>query len=202
MRESDAQWAGLIGTRTASDSHSRAVVSSVNSDGSYQVVLDNTSTQVRCEPWCAASSGDRVLVTIMADGKCAAVGKLQGVSYGGFGSSSILGRAILGKMVLGSEGGGSSDGDEPPDSAGGGNLPTVTEADNGKVLMVVGGEWAAAKLPVYAGSYSVTPTADGLSVSTAGSYMEKNMTVNPIPYSETSNNSGGSTIYIASEVEK
>ena len=31
-------------------------------------------------------------------------------------------------------------------------LPTVTTSDNGKVLMVVGGTWAAAELPVYDGT--------------------------------------------------
>jgi hypothetical protein len=31
-------------------------------------------------------------------------------------------------------------------------LPTVTTSDNGKVLMVVGGTWAAASLPVYDGT--------------------------------------------------
>lgn len=32
-----------------------------------------------------------------------------------------------------------------------GELPEVTTADNGKVLMVVSGAWAAADLPVYTG---------------------------------------------------
>lgn len=32
-----------------------------------------------------------------------------------------------------------------------GGLPEVTTADNGKVLMVVSGAWAAADLPVYTG---------------------------------------------------
>lgn len=35
-----------------------------------------------------------------------------------------------------------------------GGLPTVTSADNGKVLMVVNGAWAAASLPVYNGGVS------------------------------------------------
>ena len=36
-------------------------------------------------------------------------------------------------------------------SGGSGGLPSVTSADNGKVLMVVQGAWAAANLPVYNG---------------------------------------------------
>lgn len=39
-------------------------------------------------------------------------------------------------------------------------LPTVTASDNGKVLMVVNGAWAAADLPVYDGS--VLPSARGV----------------------------------------
>lgn len=35
-----------------------------------------------------------------------------------------------------------------------GSLPTVTSSDNGKVLMVVNGAWAAASLPVYNGGVS------------------------------------------------
>ena len=108
----------------------------------------------------------------------------------GAGASSVLGAGVLGTMVLASGG-----------SSGSRLLPMISEADNGKILTVVGGQWAAASLPVYAGSYSLTPTADGFTVPTAGAYMEQNMTVNPVPYSETSNNSGGTTIYVASEVE-
>lgn len=40
-------------------------------------------------------------------------------------------------------------------------LPTITATDNGKVLMVVNGAWAAASLPVYDGS--VLPSASGVS---------------------------------------
>lgn len=36
--------------------------------------------------------------------------------------------------------------------AGGGGLPEVTASDNGKVLTVVNGAWAAASLPIYDGS--------------------------------------------------
>ena len=32
------------------------------------------------------------------------------------------------------------------DEHGGGGVPSVTPADNGKILMVVNGEWAAAEL--------------------------------------------------------
>ena len=36
----------------------------------------------------------------------------------------------------------------------GATLPSVTAADNGKILRVVGGAWAAASLPVYSGGVS------------------------------------------------
>lgn len=40
-------------------------------------------------------------------------------------------------------------------------LPTVTTADNGKVLTVVNGTWAAASLPVYTGESTFVPAATG-----------------------------------------
>ena len=81
------------------------------------------------------------------------------------------------------------------------SLPDVGEEDNGKVLMVSNGAWAASSLPTYEGDYEVTPTADGQTLSTAQKLMEGDVTVKAIPYYETSNESGGNTLYIASEVE-
>ena len=41
------------------------------------------------------------------------------------------------------------------------SLPTVTSSDNGKVLIVVNGAWAAASLPIYAGESTFVPAATG-----------------------------------------
>ena len=81
------------------------------------------------------------------------------------------------------------------------SLPDVGEEDDGKVLMVSNGAWAASSLPTYEGDYEVTPTADGQTLNTAKKLMEGDVTVKAIPYYETSNESGGNTLYIASEVE-
>lgn len=51
----------------------------------------------------------------------------------------------------------------------------------------------------YKGDYEVTPTLEGETLPTKQKLMEENLTVNPIPIYETSNNSGGTTVYIAKE---
>lgn len=80
-------------------------------------------------------------------------------------------------------------------------LPPVTEADNDKVLTVVNGKWAAAELPKYNGAYDVTPLADAsTTLLTAQKFMDGNVTVNKIPYYETSNEDDGETVYIGTEV--
>lgn len=87
-------------------------------------------------------------------------------------------------------------------TGGGGGLPDVTPEDEGKVLTVIGGAWAAAQLPKYDGEYEVVPQAHGaVTLETAQKYMDANVTVTKIPYFETSNATGGETAYIASEVE-
>ena len=53
----------------------------------------------------------------------------------------------------------------------------------------------------YDGPYEVTPDTLGRSLATEGRYMTENVSVKAIPYYETSNEAGGSTLYIASEVE-
>lgn len=84
----------------------------------------------------------------------------------------------------------------------GAGLPAVTPEDEGKVLTVIGGAWAAAQLPKYDGEYEVVPQAHGaVTLETAQKYMDANVTVTKIPYFETSNATGGETAYIASEVE-
>lgn len=81
--------------------------------------------------------------------------------------------------------------------SGGTGLPPVTAEDNGKFLGVVNGKWAAASLPVYDGTYEITPNAyEGYTLSTAQTYMEADIKISKIPYSEVSNNSGGTTANI------
>lgn len=53
----------------------------------------------------------------------------------------------------------------------------------------------------YEGSYDVTPTVDGLTMNTKEKYMKENVNVMPIPYYDVSNTSGGTTVYIADELE-
>ncbi len=53
----------------------------------------------------------------------------------------------------------------------------------------------------YKGAYSVTPAIGMQTLPTAQKYMEKDLTVNGIPYYQTSNASNGETVYIGTEVE-
>ena len=81
-------------------------------------------------------------------------------------------------------------------------LPAVTEEDDGKILMVKGGAWTPGELPKYDGAYEVTPLADeATTLLTKEKYLDSNVTVNKVPYYETSNNEGGETVYIAREVD-
>ncbi len=81
-------------------------------------------------------------------------------------------------------------------------LPHVTEADNGKVMTVVDGKWAACDLPKYNGTYEVTPLAnEETTLKTAQTFMDSDVTVKQIPYFQTSNTSDGETVYIGTEVE-
>lgn len=82
------------------------------------------------------------------------------------------------------------------------SVPPVTEDDEGKVLAVVGGKWAAVELPKYDGAYEVKPLAgESTTLQTARKYMTGDVVVSQIPYGETSNASGGETAYIGMEVE-
>ena len=67
--------------------------------------------------------------------------------------------------------------------------------------MVVEGAWQANELPVYDGTYEITPTVEGYSLETAQKMMADDVTVNAIPFYEVGNNSGGNTVYIADEIE-
>lgn len=78
------------------------------------------------------------------------------------------------------------------------DLPIVSEADNGKILQVKDGQWVAEKLPTYEGEYVVTPSVeDAQTLLTAGKYIDSNITVEKIPYSETAtSNTKGKTVSI------
>lgn len=56
-------------------------------------------------------------------------------------------------------------------------------------------------LPVYDGDYAVTPDVEAQTMQTKGKAMRENVTVHGIPVFEVVNESGGSTVYIASEVQ-
>lgn len=81
----------------------------------------------------------------------------------------------------------------PPE---GGSLPAVTEADDGKVMMVSGGKWAAKELPVYEGAFVVTPDTEDQTLATARTYLDADIRVEKIPYAEVTNNAGGMTATI------
>lgn len=80
--------------------------------------------------------------------------------------------------------------------SGQGNLPNITEDDEGKFLGVVGGEWATTELPSYSGEYSVTPSADAQTLATSKKLMNDDLVINAIPYVEVTNESNGKTVTI------
>lgn len=51
----------------------------------------------------------------------------------------------------------------------------------------------------YEGEYEITPTVNGETLQTKEKYFENDLTIKPIPIYETTNNSGGLTVYIAKE---
>lgn len=52
----------------------------------------------------------------------------------------------------------------------------------------------------YEGEYAVTPKVDAQTMPTRDKVMMDDVTVKAIPYYEVSNNAGGDTVYIGSEV--
>jgi hypothetical protein len=75
-------------------------------------------------------------------------------------------------------------------------LPDVNAADNGKVLTVVDGAWIAADLPKYDGEYSVTPAVEEQTLLTSQKYLDANLRIEKIPYSEVTNTANGTTATI------
>lgn len=53
----------------------------------------------------------------------------------------------------------------------------------------------------YDGDYEVTPTVGGTKLDTKDKYMVDDVKIKEIPFFEVGNTSGGSTIYIAGEIE-
>lgn len=53
----------------------------------------------------------------------------------------------------------------------------------------------------YTGAYEITPAVESQTLPTAQKLMKQDMTINAIPYFETSNDFDGKTVYIGSEVE-
>ena len=87
---------------------------------------------------------------------------------------------------------GSADGSVP-----GVGLPYVSAEDDGKVAMVVDGSWQAAELPLFDGTYTVTPSAEGAVVlAAAQKLMDANVVVEKIPFAEVTNSANGKTATI------
>lgn len=80
-------------------------------------------------------------------------------------------------------------------------LPTITEADEGRVLTASGGAAVWRDLPKYTGEYTVTPEVDtAQTLETAGKYLTNDVTVKAIPDYEVSNEAGGNTFIIGKEI--
>lgn len=60
------------------DEHDRGIVRAVNSDGSYEVLLDGDVQTARCSPYAKAMVGDRVIVVTTKDGENVLLGRLGG----------------------------------------------------------------------------------------------------------------------------
>ena len=88
-----------------------------------------------------------------------------------------------------------------PSSTGDSGIPDIDQdEDEGKILKVVNGEAKWENLPSYTGDYEVTPDVSSQTLSTSQKYMESDLVIKEIPYSETSNVSGGNTVYIGKEL--
>ena len=56
------------------------------------------------------------------------------------------------------------------------------------------------EVETYDGSYEVIPKTEGQTLETNQKYMKSDVTIQKIPFYDVSNESGGSTVYIGSEV--
>lgn len=77
------------------DEHSAGTVKAVNADGSYEVLLDEDVQPRTCSAGCTAGVGDRVLVCIMANGRCVAVGRMEGEVAEIKKNLSVQGRIVI-----------------------------------------------------------------------------------------------------------
>lgn len=59
----------------------------------------------------------------------------------------------------------------------------------------------AAHLETYSGPYEVTPQIVSQTLDTKEKYMDDNVSIKSIPYFDVGNTSGGSTVYIGTEIE-
>lgn len=69
-----------------------------------------------------------------------------------------------------------------------------TEADKQELINDV-----LANFPVYEGEYNISPSRQTQILETTNKVLSDNVTIAEIAYSEVSNNSGGTTYYIAKE---
>ena len=73
-----------------------------------------------------------------------------------------------------------------------GDLEVISDGELGIITEVIGGD-----LPYYTGAYVVTPTMEQQSLDTKDKILTNNVTIKKIPMYETTNLSGGTTVYIA-----
>lgn len=73
-----------------------------------------------------------------------------------------------------------------------GNAEVVCDGEVGIVTEVIGGDY-----PVYSGDNIVTPTMEQQTLNTKNKILLDDVTIKKIPLYETTNLSGGTTVYIA-----
>ena len=78
MTNVDMLAGAMIPERGALASLELGVVKSLNPDGTYEVRIGRASKNSTCGNYCTANVGDRVLVAIFPNGRCAAVSRLGG----------------------------------------------------------------------------------------------------------------------------